>query len=240
MTTTIDGIPPSTEIRARLAAEDRPVILSFSRGKDSIAAWLALRDAGIKVHAFYKFFLPGMLLDLERRSLAYFEDVFGQPIHCYQHPSTYRMLRNYVFQPPERWPIIRAANLPNLTYQALNTTIRSDLDLPADTWIADGVRACDSPGRRMAIQRHTPFRTGTGMVSPIWDWTRSETMQAIAKARIRLPDDYKMFGRSFDGIDLRFLAPLKKRFPDDYQLILDWFPLADLALFRADMLGKRI
>jgi predicted PP-loop superfamily ATPase len=52
MTTTIEGQPTSAEVRASLAGEGRPVLLAFSRGKDSIAAWLALRDAGVDVVPF--------------------------------------------------------------------------------------------------------------------------------------------------------------------------------------------
>ena len=47
-----------------------------------------------------------------------------------------------------------------------------------------------------------------------------------------LPVDYHMFGRTFDGIDYRFLAPLKKNRPADYQKVLDWFPLAEMEVWR--------
>ena len=40
----IEGVRPSAEIRADLAAEGRPVLLAFSCGKDALAAWLAMRD----------------------------------------------------------------------------------------------------------------------------------------------------------------------------------------------------
>jgi hypothetical protein len=232
VTTTLDGIPPSTEVRTQLAEANRPVLLAFSRGKDSIAAWLALRDAGVTVRPFYLYLIPGML-DFERASLAYFEDWFGTPIPTYPHPGLYRWLRNLVFQPPDRWRTIQDMQLPNLTHEHVNAMVRADHHLPADTWVADGVRAADSLPRRAAIKTHGAFRSGTGKCSPVWDWDIRETMSTIHKAGIRLPDDYRWFGRSFDGLDHRFLAPLAKRAPDDYQRILDWFPLADLELFRA-------
>jgi hypothetical protein len=46
---TIDGTTPSDRIRADIAAEGKPVLLGFSRGKDSLASWLAMREAGIAV-----------------------------------------------------------------------------------------------------------------------------------------------------------------------------------------------
>ena len=53
-------------------------------------------------------------------------------------------------------------------------------------------------------------------------------MDCIDRHRIKLPIDYQWFGRSFDGIDMRFLGPLREHSPKDYQTLLDWFPLADL------------
>lgn len=49
MPTIIKGQPTSAEIRKRLKAEGRPVVLSCSLGKDSLAAWVALEDEGIEV-----------------------------------------------------------------------------------------------------------------------------------------------------------------------------------------------
>ena len=48
---------------------------------------------------------------------------------------------------------------------------------------------------------------------------------------MKLGSDYKVFGRSFDGLDLRFLLPIKKHYPRDYQRILELIPLADLEIF---------
>jgi hypothetical protein len=238
MPTTLPGIPPSPEVLARLRAEDRPVLLAFSRGKDSIAAWVALRDAGITVRPFYLYSIPG-LLDFEQVSLAYFEDVFDCPIPLYPHPGLYRQLRNFVFQPPERWPVIAAAKLPNLTHEKVNDGVRADYGLPPDTWVADGVRAADSLVRRGAIATHGAFRPGVKKVSPIWDHTKAETMALIDGAGIRLPIDYDWWGRSFDGLDYRFLGPLAKHAPQDFARVLDWFPLAELELYRHDVVRPR-
>ncbi|WP_187288033.1 hypothetical protein [Segniliparus rotundus] len=47
MPVVIDGREPSTAVRERLAAEGRPTHLAFSGSKDSTAAALALREAGV-------------------------------------------------------------------------------------------------------------------------------------------------------------------------------------------------
>jgi len=59
VTTIVKGQPPSTEIRRRLKAEDRPVLVAMSLGKDAIATNIALREAGIETHLAYMYYIPG-------------------------------------------------------------------------------------------------------------------------------------------------------------------------------------
>lgn len=239
MTTIIKGQPTSAEIREQLAAEGRTVLVAFSGGKDAIATELALQDAGVPTVLAHLFYIPGRepgrTLHFVERGLTDLEQALGKPIHRYPHPSFYRWLNNFVFQPPERCEVIEAANLPTPDYAVMWNLIRADLGLPADTWVADGVRAADSIVRRASFTRHGVIKPKDHKVSPIADWLVGEVRDRIAAAGITLPVDYELFGRSFDGIDHRFLAPIAEHFPDDFQRILDWFPLADLELFRADM-----
>ncbi len=234
MTTTIEGQPTSAEMRARLAEEGRPVLLAFSRGKDSIAAWLALREAGVDVIPYHMYLVPD--LAFVEDSIAYFAEWFGCRIHNIPHPSLYRWLNSFTFQAPERLAIIEAARLPSPEYADIIAMLTADLALPADTWIADGVRACDSPVRRLSIAQHGPMKAGSRKVSVIWDWTVAEVRECIQTAGVELPVEYEWFGRSFDGLDHRFLGPLRDHAPGDYQRVLEWFPLAELELFRREVM----
>jgi hypothetical protein len=56
----IDGAQPSTAVRAEQARQGRPVLLAFSRGKDSLAAPLALRDTGVEVRPFHLYLIPDL------------------------------------------------------------------------------------------------------------------------------------------------------------------------------------
>lgn len=236
MPTIVKGQPPSTEIRAKLKAENRPVLVAFSLGKDAIATELALQAEEIETHLAYMYLIPpdenGKHMSFIEDSIAYFEDTWQKPVHRYPHPSIYRWLNSFTFQPPERCAIIEAAKLPEPEYEQLWALIKNDLELPQDTWIADGVRAADSIVRRASFTRHGVMKTSNHKVSPIYDWLKAEVMGAISAAGVKLPVDYEWFGRSFDGIDYRFLAPLKEHSPADYQRVLDWFPLAELEIFR--------
>lgn len=231
MTTVVKGQPTSEEVRARLAALDEPVFLAFSCGKDSIAAWLAMQEAGIKeIIPVYLYHVPG--LQFIEDQIAYFEDKFEAKIHQYPSPFLYRALNALMFQSPgDRLDIIEAAQLPSPSHAEIWDVIREELGHP-DAWIADGVRAADSIVRRASFVRHGVMKEHSKKVSPVHDWLKAEVMGAIAKAGIQLPVDYEMFGRSFDGIDYRFIAPLRERFPEDYARICEWFPLAPLEFVR--------
>ena len=225
MVTVIRNQGTSLEVREKLAAEGRPVLLAFSCGKDSIAAWLALEEAGIEVIPAYLYYVPGLrFVDNE---LDYFEQRFQTRIHRYPHPSFYRWVNNAVYQAPERLRFIEAAKLPTPTYEQEWDLIRDDLGLPRDTWCADGVRAADSIQRRGAFVQHGYFRARSHKVSPIGDWLKGEVLDCIGAQGVRLPIDYEWFGRSFDGIDKRFTSVLKRVAPDDFDLLRQWFPLLE-------------
>lgn len=214
------------------AENNGTVLLAFSCGKDSVAAWLALKHRGFTVHPFYMYLVPE--LQFVDRSLDYYEQWSGQRIMRVPHPSLYRMIANMVYQPPERCAIIEAAQLPKFNYDALHGYIKDDLNLPATTYVASGVRAVDSPQRMMAVRTHGPVNVKRRTFWPVWDWRIQRVYDTIKNAGVKLPIDYRWFGRSFDGIDYRFLATLRTVAPADYQRIINWFPLADLDIKRRE------
>lgn len=205
-------------------------LLAFSTGKDAIAAWLAIRDHFDSVHPYYLYLVPG--LEFVEESLAYYERFFGARISRLPHPSLHRWLNSNTFQPPERCAVIEQAGLPDFEYTDVRQVLITDLGLPSTTLVADGVRAADSPMRRIAIKTHGPISLKQGRYHPVWDWLKADLVECFRKSGVKLPVDYKLFGRSFDGLDLRFLLPLKRHRPADYQRVLDWFPLAELEVFR--------
>jgi len=220
----------------RAVAEVCPdICLSFSIGKDSIGAWLQLRKYFRSVRPFYMYLVPD--LRFVEEALRYYEEFFDCKIVQLPHPSLYRILKNLVFQAPERCHHIEAAGLDTLSYDTCAREAMIDLGLPPKTFVAHGTRCCDSIMRRTSIKRFGSLNPKRRTFMCIYDWNADRLEAELRGARLALPVDYLMFGRSFDGIDERFLRPIKERFPADYDRILQWFPLADLELFRME---KRI
>jgi hypothetical protein len=234
----IEGVEPSAEIRARLKGQT--VLLAFSRGKDSIAAWLALRAADVNVIPYYLYGVPD--LEFVDESLRYFADFFGwtcpyssTPILQLPHVSLYRHLQEKVFQPPERFRAIEAAAVKDMPYDQVNNFVREFYDLPEDAWVCDGVRAADSPNRRVGIKSHGAININSRQIKVVWDWKIAEIRKWLDASGVQLPPDYEMFGRSLDGLDYRFLVPLKQHFPRDYARLIKWYPLAELELRRREL-----
>jgi len=205
-------------------------MLAFSTGKDAIGAWLGIRDYFEDVIPYYLYLIPD--LEFVNDSLDYYEKFFGKKIVRLPHPSLHRWLNAMTFQPPERRVVIEQAALPFHTYNDIRRAVIEDQQLHEDTLVADGVRAADSPMRLISIKRHGPISYSQGRYHPIWDWKKADLVEAFKKSKVKLPVDYKFFGRSFDGLDLRFLLPMKKHLPNDYKKVLEWFPLADLETYR--------
>lgn len=231
--TSINGVTPSAEVREKLAAEGKPVLVAFSGGKDSICAELALREAGVETQLAYLYQVPG--LRFVEDELDRLEDELGKRIHRYPSPSLFRWLGSGIFQSQARLEVVGSAELVQLDYQTCWDVIRDDLGLPYETWLADGVRANDSPQRRMAFGRYGPMKETTRKVSPIWDWAIKLVRETISESGVGLPVDYEMFGRTFDGLDARFLRGIRERFPEDFERIRAWFPMVELELVRREL-----
>ena len=213
-----------------VAKRQKKTLLAFSTGKDAIAAWLAIREHFEEVVPYYLYLVPG--LEFVDEQIAMYERFFETKITQLPHPSVPRLLNNFVFQPPQNCAVIEDAGLPDFDYPDIQAAMCQMHNLPKKTLVADGVRAADSPMRRIAINTHSSISYKQLKYHPIWDWRKADLIECFKKHNVRLGSDYKIFGRSFDGIDLRFLLPIKKHYPKDYQKILELFPMADLEVFR--------
>ena len=229
----------SAELCEQMAAECDTAILAFSTGKDSIAAWLQMRKYFKRIVPYYCYFVPG--LEFVENSLKYYEDFFGCHIYRLPHRSLFRFLRGLVHQPPRRVSVIERANLPSETEyddDTIGEIIRNCAGLPDAAYVGTGVRMADSPYRRIGIKTHGAINHNAKRFYPVYDWVKEDLMREFKSSGVKMPVDYKMFGRTFDGLDYRFLKPLREWFPDDYQRVLDWYPFAELEIARWEGLDK--
>lgn len=224
------------EVIQQIASETDTTLLAFSCGKDSLAAWLALRPHFKKIIPIYYYLVPD--LGFVEESLRYYEEWFQTRIYRLPHASLYRWLTNYTFQPPEHQTILWAARMRTFSHEEIRDGLAEQLGLPTK-WTALGTRAADSPARLMNFRKHGPINHNKNNYCPVWDWKKDRLISTIKEAGVLLPKEYRTFGRSFDGLDFRFLYGIKQHWPEDYQKILQFFPLAELEIKRYEFAQRR-
>jgi len=205
-------------------------LLSFSGGKDSTCAYLAIKDHFKKIIPYHLYLIPG--LSFVEEHLSYCEEMMHTKIIRVPAIGLYRMLKNYVFQPPGRLDTIDSFRLITYTHQDVHDLICDDQQISKKTYTAIGIRAPDSQNRRMSIEKHGTINHNLLKYYPVADWNKERLISEIKQSGWKLSVEYKLFGRSFDGLDLRFLFPIRDQYPDDYQKILDWFPFAEFEIKR--------
>ena len=216
------------------------ILLSFSTGKDSIAAWLELRKPqyGFKrIIPAYLYTVPG--LEFVEESLRYYEDFFQTEIHRMPHECFYRFMNGLIWQPPEHCRIIELSLFPLPSLDDILSYLAQDMGFQERPWAATGVRAADSPIRRAAISKYGAINEKRRTFFPVWDWNKERLISEITAAGVKLPVDYRVWGRSFDGLDRRFMEPMRKHFPKDYARILEFFPLVDADIYRKEFFGGK-
>lgn len=211
------------------------VVLSFSGGKDAIACWLRIREEFKTIIPVYFYIIPD--LEFVEEALRYYEDFFKTKIYRIPHPSLYRMIKYGVYQPHWRYEEIDNWGLEEFTYREAIDWLCEDYGFGKNLWTVIGTRKNDSIIRRVFFNRHGPVHYGEKKLFPIMDLSKQDLIDLFEKEKIHLPIDYKIFGRSFDGIDYRFLKPIKKHFPRDYERIKELFPLVDVEIFRAEVVN---
>lgn len=205
-------------------------IISFSMGKDSIAAILQARRYFQKIDLVFYYMVPG--LRFQEESLAYYEEFFGQRILRYPSVHLYTQLRNCMYQPPERLDVLNDFDIYVPSYDEIFAAAKHDLGIPQETYVGTGVRAGDSLTRRLTINKYGAENLKRRQFFPVFDWNLQKIEDAIREAGILLPVDYLIWGRTFDGVQYSFLEGLREHFPDDYQTVLEWFPLAEMDFLR--------
>ena len=230
---TLDGKALVAEYRRQYGNR---TVLAFSRGKDSIATALWLIKNGMEIVPVHYDMVPG--LPFIEESLAYYERTLfgGRRILRFPHPSCYHFLNSTLYQTAGTAQVIAAANLISPVaqswYRDINGWACEETGFEEDVLTANGMRARDSPARWMSFRRHGAIRPSACVWCPIWSYTKADVVSAIDRSDISLPIDYVWFGRTFDGLDARFLVPLKRNSPRDWAALLEWYPLAEMEVWK--------
>jgi len=210
------------------------MLLAFS-GRDSLCCWLRLRAAGIEIIPYFLYTVPGLSYDDEM--LAYYERFFNTPIIRLPHHVTYNLLRCGTWQTLDGAASIYRANLPRYDFKDVENHLAGEFGLPDSYLCSVGMKAADNAQRFHTIRQRGTIGRVRHYYYTIWDWNTAQVKEYLAGNGVKLSKSYLYFGSTGDGIDYRFLRFLKDKLPQDYQRVLDVFPLAELELFRYEVVS---
>jgi hypothetical protein len=208
----------------------REVCLSFSAGKDSLAAWVALRHAGIKVVPLHFEIWPG--LPLLERVVDFYQDFFKTKIHRVPHKAFWDIFRQLLFVGPYHVRTIEDANLhesPSLG--RITENFLQSIGKP-DMWVAMGIKRCDSNIRRMVLAKMGTINARARKVYPMANASDRITFAMLIKAGVPLPSFYPDLGESIDSITRPMLEWIRDHAPEDYAMMLALQPLLELEYAR--------
>jgi hypothetical protein len=234
-----DGNPLAGDALLALVRElsGDTVLLSFSRGKDALAAWLYLRPH-FKIIPYHLDWIPG--LSFVDDSIKYYEDFFGTHIYRLPHPMFSNYLIDYAWQTPEQGVAVKRLDLVECDLADMDNLLCDAYATP-ETYTAVGMRAKDNLERRRLVWQQGsvgPPDKRRRFFYPVWDWNVEQVGAIIKQHGCKLPLDYKYWGRTIGAYDYQFLKPLSVHFPADYERVRQWFPLIDLELFRYEQVGR--
>jgi len=232
-------LPPSPELLQQVIGEGvRDLILYMSCGKDSVAMWLWLREAApdLRIWPVYLYTVPGLRSD--RENLAYYEDFFGQHIMRFPHPLLYSMLADLVYQPPERVAQLLAIAPVRFGFADIDRAIAASYLDGRPYYAAMGMRMADNLDRRMMMYQNGVLgKKNRRFYYVIWDWNIDHVTTIIAKYRVKLPKAYRFSERTVAAIDYFYMKPFREEYPDDFEKILEWFPLLEVEFFRYERMA---
>ena len=223
------------------------MLLSFSRGKDSLAMWLYLREHDVEIVPYTMYVVPD--LGYQERALQYYEKYFDTKIYRLPHPHFYYLLQNGKYMPPNQVGVMNSittmvvARDYNMTFIDEVVAYDSGLIDPLP-WYAMGMRRADNLPRMRLIEQSGVMGSfdddsdSRRFFYPIWDWKISDICDILLRYDIKLPVDYELFGwrGTTETISYRRLIQVKNRYPEDFEKMLHWFPLLDSQMFRYEQL----
>lgn len=239
-----DGTEDSRDLVLRMKEKYKNVLLCFSRGKDSLCAWLYMRHLGIENIVPYTLItIPG--LSFVEKSITYFEEVFDTPIRQYMNGETYLNLNQLFYQPLEDQEFIASKGFWEFYCIAVAQLLSQELEYKEGEWIlARGISMYDTLNRIKWVHNLRGFRSSPPFVIeeffPCWDWKPSQIREFIKKKGVSLTLDYTLDKTDMTDVPLlSTLVNMKRKYPEDFERVKLYYPFIEARIARNEFRKKR-
>jgi len=206
--------------------------LGFSRGKDSVCAWLQLRKYFKHVIPFHCCLVPHLRFADE--ILKYYEYQFETKIVRMQDSALHADIRRMVYQLPEYDEEVDNAGFFDYDKHDIMDLLRKVYGLP-NAWCAFGINASDSLERRIYVTNIKGRNPQHKTFYPCYDWPHEEILKTVEDSGMLLSPEYKCSNRTMAGPPQTYwLDPMRKVFPEDFKRLQTFYPLCMSVVARMD------
>ena len=218
--------PATDALCKQIAKKSKGVcFLGFSRGKDSVCAWLQLRRFFDRIIPFHCATLPG--LEFAEKALRYYEDEFERHILRMMDASLSSDLIQGIYQLREDGEFIRSLGWHRFDKLEVVEYLRAEFNLPR-AWCAFGIQASDSIDRRIYCTTDQGRNDSHKTFYPCWDWPHKAIIDTVRESGLKLSSEYLYSSRTIEGTpSATYTDILREHFPRDYRVLKDFYPLVE-------------
>ena len=212
--------------------------LGFSTGKDSVMGLQLLLEAGIKVIPIYCYIVPN--LEFIENNIKLYEEHFKVKVVQMPHPILYDYIRHQDWQPYHKALDFAATiKMKKITFEMINKRYLEFYNLQEEyQYDANCMKMADSLNRRLLLKSKPDIDHDRKIIYIAKYLTDKQIFEYFKTNNIPLTDDYKIFGRSWDGLSYHFLLGVKKYYPKDYEKIREYFNIIDAETIRYHIITK--
>lgn len=208
-----------------MRATTSKVLVAYSDGKDARVVMDLACKTFDHVEAFYMYFVPG-ITNIEN-AMVEAGKRWGVRIHLCPHPAGIQALKHgFYCQPAAENEYV----LPDLSFWNVYASMIKMTGIPV---VLTGFKRADSNSRRRFMAWST---SNTQVIHPIAGWKKRDVISYLQLKGIPIPEST---GKATTGLDLSDdeLFFLYDRHPEDFDVLLKYFPFAEALIKRREMFG---
>lgn len=214
----------------------RKATIGFSTGKDSVVGLDMMIKAGIEPIPIYFYIVPG--LEFIENNIMLYEKHFGIKVARMPHPILYDHINHQDWQPYQEALNMGEYSLGSINFRMVTEMYLQEKGFKDVEYDCNCMKMSDSLNRRLLMRKTPDIDTSRKIIYLTKYITDSQCYLHIKENNIPLTDDYKIFGRSWDGVSYHFLYGVKKHYPQDFERIKSYFPLIEAEIFRYKLFQK--
>lgn len=216
------------------AKQHDSVAVGFSGGKDSLAVLHLCATTFKRVVAFHKWTVPG--LEVVEKHFRWAKERYGVETVQFPTNSVLHAMADGVWCDPVKE---LAFLLSSSEKVRLKASFAYALDVTGCGLLATGMKDSDGLKRRQFFANcrdgGDPF--WRKVIHPIKEWNKRDVIAFLNSNNIPIPSAEKGSVTSGVGLDHGSLCWLHDEHPDDFKILLRWFPYAEAAIKRREWFG---